>query len=323
MVCGSESFLGSIHSIADLVSIIVPSYSVTSDPTVNEAAEAWETITQLERLNQPDCRSQQKWDSEICSKEQKLMLENSSSDISTARILANSCKESGAWLNAFPFSTLGTLLDNNSFRIAVALRMGVQVCVPHTCVCGKEVDSYGHHGLYCNKSAGRYARHAMTNDLFKRALVSSRVPATLEPIGCNRRDGKKPDGLTLVPWLNGKPMVWDFTCADTLAKTYIKGNCKNPGYAANKREAFKKDLYQHLEPMFHFIPICVETLGPWGDEGKKLVRKIGAMLKEVSGEKRSTSFLIQRISVAIQKGNAASIMGTVPADSSLEEIFYL
>lgn len=94
--------------------------------------------------------------------------------------MANACKESGAWLNAFPFSTLGTRLENNFFRIAISLRMGIPVCVSHTCVCGQQVDEFGYHGLYCNKIA-------MVNDLMKRSLVAISFS---EPIGCNRRDGK-------------------------------------------------------------------------------------------------------------------------------------
>jgi len=42
-------------------------------------------------------------------------------------------------------------------------------------------------------------------------------PATNEPSGINRRDGKRPDGLTLIPWQGGKPLVWDVTFANTLA----------------------------------------------------------------------------------------------------------
>jgi hypothetical protein len=49
-----------------------------------------------------------------------------------ARLLATQQKESGAWLNCLPSSSLGTLLDDSSFRIAVALRTGQPVCEPHT-----------------------------------------------------------------------------------------------------------------------------------------------------------------------------------------------
>jgi len=36
-----------------------------------------------------------------------------------------------------------------------------------------------------------------------------------------RTDGKRPDGLalidTLLPWANGRCLLWDFTCSHTLA----------------------------------------------------------------------------------------------------------
>ena len=37
----------------------------------------------------------------------------------------------------------------------------------------------------------------------------------------------------------------------------------------------------------------------------------------------STSYLTQRISLAIQRGNAASILGAIPQTRGLEEIFYI
>jgi len=133
--------------------------------------------------------------------------------------------------------------------------------------------------------------------------VTCKVPALLEPTGCNRVDGKKPDGLTLVPWQNGKPMVWDFTCADTLARSYVIGNTKK---AAPKRESYKLGLYQNLEQNFHIVPVCIETLSTFGESALKLIRRIGELMQNITGEKRSTSFLIQRLSVAVQRGNAAA-----------------
>ena len=51
-------------------------------------------------------------------------------------------------------ASLGTELDNESLRIALALRLGVPIVVEHTCVCGK-VDVFGTHGLSCRHSGGR------------------------------------------------------------------------------------------------------------------------------------------------------------------------
>ena len=44
-------------------------------------------------------------------------------------------------------------------------------------------------------------------------------------------------------------------------------------------------------------------------------------LREATGEKRSTFYLTQQISMSIQRGNAASVLGTVPNTEGLDEIF--
>ena len=55
--------------------------------------------------------------------------------VSRARLMATAQKESGAWLNDLPVSSLGTLLDYESFRVAIALRVDADICVPHSCLC--------------------------------------------------------------------------------------------------------------------------------------------------------------------------------------------
>lgn len=186
------------------------------------------------------------------------------------------------------------------------------------------MDKFGRHGLACKKSYGRKARHDTINDLIKRALLTCGFPALREPTGCNRSDGKKPDGLTLVPWKCGKPLIWDFTCADTTCQSYVASMSRRAGAAATCRENAKKAKYRQLESNFHFCPISVETMGPWGEDGRRLINEIGKKLNQSTGEPRSRSFLIQRISIANQRGNAASILGTIPQDvNKLDEIFYI
>ena len=69
------------------------------------------------------------------------------------------------------------------------------------------------------------------------------------------------------------------------------------------------------------MPVGLETFGSWGPEGHKLIKDIGKKLKEVTGEPRSTFFLTQRISMAIQRGNSSSVQGTVLSVEGLDEIF--
>ena len=49
--------------------------------------------------------------------------------VSRVRLLAMAQRKSGAWLNALPVSSLGTVLDSESFRVAIALRVGADVCI--------------------------------------------------------------------------------------------------------------------------------------------------------------------------------------------------
>ncbi|CAH1375490.1 unnamed protein product, partial [Tenebrio molitor] len=160
-----------------------------------------------------------------------------------ARLLANQQKESGGWLNWLPSSSLGTLLGDSSFRIAVALRTGQPVCERHTCICGGPADIFGHHRLSCRKSTRRHSRHGNINDIIKR----------VELTGCCKSDGKRADGMSLIPWKGGKALLWDVTCRDTLAATYIPLISKNAGDAARLGEDTKIIKYKELFSRFCFL----------------------------------------------------------------------
>jgi hypothetical protein len=174
------------------------------------------------------------------------------------------------------------------------------------------------------KNAGRIPRHIAINETIKRALASVNVPSQLEPLGIYRQDGKKPDGLSLVPWSRGKSLLWDATCTDTLAKSYVKASSRSVGAAAALAETRKLNKYLPGVPMmFQFCPFAVETLGTFGESALRLVNELGKRLYLCTGEKRSRTFLIQRISIAIQRGNAASVLATIPQGPKFNEIFYL
>ena len=51
----------------------------------------------------------------------------------------------------------------------------------------------------------------------------------LEPGDLTRTDEKRPDGKSLIPWSNGKPLVWDVTVTDTVGNTYVSVSSQNAG----------------------------------------------------------------------------------------------
>jgi hypothetical protein len=172
---------------------------------------------------------QKAWDAPVVSRKYEEVMSAAQNQAGRARLNAAAAPHSGDFLHAVPCSSVGTRLDDTSLRIAVSLHLCANMCAPHTCVCGQQVDSSVVHGLACRRSAGRHVRHNAVNDLIKRALASANVPSMLEPNSLSRDDGKRPDGLTVLPWANGRCMVWDFTCPDTLAVSHLNRAVLCPG----------------------------------------------------------------------------------------------
>ena len=317
------AFLASTACTAELVSSLLNDFPPIPDPVRAQALKTWTEITGV--TEEPVSRYQRMWDLPVLEMQSTRVAESIITTEGKARLLASLRKESGAWLAALPNPNLGNFLDNQSLRIAVCLRLGLPMCHPHTCKCGEAVDKFGIHGLSCRFMAGTSSRHTEINSVLKRALASARVNAITEPEGLFREDGKRADWLTLIPWANGKCLVWDATCSDTICKTYIHASSRVAGSAAERREKQKRSLYQSLGNNYVFCPFAVETLGTFGEESISLVHELGRRIRSETGEARSRLFLTQRISIAIQRGNAISILSTFPDHSSkqLSEIFYL
>ena len=65
-------------------------------------------------------------------------------------------------------------------------------------------------------------------------------------------DGKRPDGLTLVPWERGRPMIWDVTVPDTMAPSYQSAAVSQSGSVAAQAEAKKSSKYNHFSFSYSF-----------------------------------------------------------------------
>ena len=196
-------------------------------------------------------------------------------------------------------------------RVAVGLRLGLPLCRAHLCgSCGAEVDDLGTHGLSCRFSKGRHSRHILVNDSIKRSLEAAKVPCHLEPTSLYRDDGNRPDGTTVVPWKRGRVLVWDATCPDARAPSHSSLAIKKSGAVAANANFCKRQKYAHLENTNFFVSVAVETLGMFGVEARSLFKDIGWRITATL-DPRSHKYLVQRIAVAVQRGNAAAVLGTI------------
>jgi hypothetical protein len=317
------AFLASAFYTSSLVSSILSSIPSNPYKDREEAFIEWSNIT---GSTQPPLSNQQRdWETPVLEMLSSSLIQNATTPQTKARLLAVSKKESGAWLCALPSPPLGLVLDDASLRIAVGLRLGTHLCHPHKCRCGEPVDHFGTHGLCCSKKGGKrigtFSRHSAINEIIRQAFSKVSVPTLLEPPGMFRTDGKRADGVTLVPWSRGKCLVWDATCTDTLCKSNVSSTSRTPGAAAAKSENKKRDLYSELPSQYTFCPFAVETLGTFGEEALKLTHDLGRRLRIFTGDSRETSWLIQRISLAIQRGNSASVLSTMSTAISFSQIY--
>ena len=60
-----------------------------------------------------------------------------------------------------------------------------------------------------------------------------------------------------------------------------------------------------------------------GPNGLKFIQEVGRRISIEFGELRSTVFLMQVIGMAVQRGSAASVLGTVCKGQQREKICYL
>jgi hypothetical protein len=141
-------------------------------------------------------------------------------------------------------------------------------------------------------------------------MTKAGVHSVKEPTGLTREDGKRPDGASMIPWARGRCITWDVTIPDTFATSYLPHTSTQAGAAADRAATLKHAKYQTIKQTHIFTPVAIETSGVWNDEGLNFMFELGRRLTAITGDQRETTFLLQRISVTIQRTNFISFNGT-------------
>ena len=110
-------------------------------------------------------------------------------------------------------------------------------------------------------------------------------------VGLLRSDGKRPDGVTLVPWQSSNSLCWDVTVTCPLAESYVTRAASEAGATAEMAATRKEEKYVDLGARYLFEPIAVETLGIFNASACVLFDDLGRRITSSSGEARETSFL--------------------------------
>ncbi|KAH0810808.1 hypothetical protein GEV33_011983 [Tenebrio molitor] len=116
-----------------------------------------------------------------------------------------------------------------------------------------------------------------------------------EPNGLSRDDGKRPYGMTLVPWIKGQPLVWDVTIVDTLANSYVLKTSEVSGFAAEMICKRKRSKYSSII----FKGLAFESFGLWCKEAINFINVTGNRLIAESGIDTMAPYLTIDLTVQI------------------------
>ena len=100
-----------------------------------------------------------------------------------------------------------------------------------------------------------------------------------------------------------KALAWDVTVSDRYVASHIGETAENAGAAANKAATYKIAKYNSLATTHHFIPIAIETAGPWNSEASEFIAELDKKITEVTLEPLEMQYLFQWLSIALQRGN--------------------
>ena len=159
----------------------------------------------------------------------------------------------------------------------------------------------------CRFSIGRLPRHTALSDVIRCSLQSTGMPALLEHAGLDGGDGNRPDGITLLPYARGKSLIWDATCIDTFSPSNMIRSAILARADTNEAESRKLSKYASPTNRFDLQPIAVETSRVFVESTLVYLCNLESRIASAMGNVREPTWLIQRISLAVVKGNAISI----------------
>ena len=100
---------------------------------------------------------------------------------------------------------------------------------------------------------------------------------------------------------------------DTFAQSHLSDTVARAAAAADQAATNKTSKYTSLANTHIFMPLAVETGGPWNIQAIEFIQDLGKRISDVTNEPLETQYLFQRLSMAVQQGNAVAFSSTFPA----------
>jgi hypothetical protein len=239
---------------------------------------------------------------------------------SLALFTACTARHASAWKRAAPTQPLTTLLDRQ-YRIAARLNLGLKPLssdhqLPADCpLCSKGKDAVAKdpwHYLSCNTQRKREvsSRHNAVVDALYHAVLLTGGQAQREVHGLQADSQLRPDLRIVYP---GQHVLTDVAISHPLAFAGRR-SAGSALAAATSTQRLKRSKYAAIATRHQaeLLPFVAETCGGLASDAVELLDVIsGAAAEHLSlwSQQDAAKQLLDSISIAIQKGNAMTVLG--------------
>ena len=71
------------------------------------------------------------------------------------------------------------------------------------------------------------------------------------------------------------------------------------------------------------MPVAIETFGPFGPKSPDFVNELGSRIRQETGEEMTTSYLIQRLFMVIERENVTAVLGLLVMHATMTDFVHL
>jgi len=107
-----------------------------------------------------------------------------------------------------------------------------------------------------------------------------------------RTDGKRPDGVTLIPWKDGRCVTWDVTVTDMMAQSYLAVTSQTSGAAAEAAADRKAAQVCPIDTSIFVHGVAAEAIGAINGNSIEFLDDLGRRITQVTDDNREKAFLV-------------------------------
>ena len=311
------AFIASIKSTSSIIRSVLPSNTLPHLPDSAfrhlQSQTGNPTYSSLALL--PSDSSQHSLTAEIHSHHRSLLL-SSASIRDRARLHSLALPHAGDWLDALPSPSLNLNFDSRSFGAAMGYRLGLPLMSAGDCrapSCSMPQDALGDHALHCRDDHGmKGGRHDRIRDVIYKAAQHASLNPQKEMPGLIPGSLSRPADVYIGNWVDGRKIAFDVSVTSPTQEAVLFQAADRPAAAIDARKATKNRAHLNncREQGIAFQPLVVETFGGWDKDALSFLKELSRQDARRWGKDsaQEIKYFFQRLSVALQRGNAALLV---------------